>query len=427
MPKQKKHDHQRHKDRDRPARHRKALLVGVSLPSQPGYEVEEHLDELADLANSTGVQVVGRAVQHRKKVVAATFIGKGKAEEIATGAKHLGADLLIFDDDLSASQVKNLEEIVDLQVMDRSALILELFDLRAKTREARTQVELARLNYLLPRLTRRWTHLSRQVGGIGVRGGEGETQLEADRRILRGRIKQLKRDLKKIEKTRSVQRGGRSKNRVVALAGYTNAGKSTLFNRLTQAGTYAEDKLFATLDSKLRRGAIGPRQVVVFADTVGFIRKLPHHLVASFKSTLEEIAEADLVLHVIDRSNPRWEDQKEIAEQVLADLGIETDRILTVYNKIDMLDDPVFHEDRSGTVGAAARNVLARNGALAVSAASGAGLDELKDELCQRLYPDYALPPVDAGDYRVPTDPDPPAGDDPEPTPDSVDDPAPTR
>jgi hypothetical protein len=204
------------------------VLVGLALPTQPPGLVEEHLDELAELTASAGVEVAARAVQSRRSPHARTFIGPGKAEEIGTAASSLGADLLIFDDDLSASQVRKLEDIVDRQVLDRSGLILEIFQQRAKSREALTQVELARLKYLLPRLTRRWTHLSRQVGGIGVRGGEGETQLEADRRMLRKQIQRLEKDLAKIERTRDVQRRGRRGANVVALAGYTNAGKSTL-------------------------------------------------------------------------------------------------------------------------------------------------------------------------------------------------------
>ena len=277
---------------------------------------------------------------------------------------------MIFDDDLSPSQIKNLEDILERQVVDRSALILDIFVHRARTREARTQVELAQLEYMLPRLTRRWTHLSRQAGGIGVRGGEGEKQLEADRRMLRTRIKGLKKQLEKIEKTREVQRRGRRGARVVALAGYTNAGKSTLFNSLTQADVKAEDRLFATLDSRLRTGGVGVRgETAIFSDTVGFIRKLPHHLVASFKSTLEEIARADLVLHVIDRSHPRWREQKDVADEVLADLGVEEDQVLEVYNKSDLLP-----EGASG------------NGeGVWVSALTGEGLDELRERIVSRL------------------------------------------
>ena len=345
--------------------------MGLSLPGQPGWLVEEHLDELAELTRSAGVEVAARAMQQRKTPHAGTFIGRGKAEEVGAAARELGADLAIFDDDLSASQVKNLEEILDLQVIDRSGLILEIFVQRARTGEARTQVELARLEYLLPRLTRRWTHLSRQVGGIGVRGGEGETQLEADRRMLRQRIRQLKRDLEKIERTRQVQRRGRRDALQIALAGYTNAGKSTLFNQLTKAGARVEDRLFATLDSKLRRGALSPDTVVVFADTVGFIRKLPHHLVASFKSTLEEITYADLVLHVVDRSHPQWQDQLEVGEAVLQDLGVDGDRVVTLFNKSDLAGDPARSTE----------------GALWISARTGSGLEGMKKAILERLVP----------------------------------------
>ncbi|HEY9420430.1 MAG TPA: GTPase HflX [Thermoanaerobaculia bacterium] len=343
--------------------------MGLILPGQPGYVVEEHLDELAQLADTAGAQTVGRAMQARKAPDAATFIGKGKAEEIGETARELGADLLIFDDDLSGSQVRKLEELTKLSVMDRSALILDIFDQRAHTREARTQVELARLNYMLPRLTRQWSHLSRQGGGFGQRGGEGEKQLEQDRRLLRARIKRLEEDLEKIERTRGVQRGGRSGAPTVALTGYTNAGKSTLFNRLTSAGTLAEDRLFATLDAKLRRGSVDGSRTVVFADTVGFIRKLPHHLVSSFRSTLGEITAADVVLHVIDRSHPHWQEQAEVAEAVMEELGVERDRVVRVYNKTDLLPED---EPRNGE-------------SLWVSAVTGEGVSALKSELARRF------------------------------------------
>ena len=348
---------------------RAALVVGTRLGAQPAFVVEEHLDELEDLVTSAGVRVAGRAVQARQAPNPATFIGRGKAEEFGRGARQLGADLVVFDDDLTGSQVKNLEEIMELQVMDRSSVILEIFGQRARSREARTQVELAQLNYLLPRLTRRWRHLERQVGGIGVRGGAGETQLEADRRMLRQRVGRLERELAKIERTRAIQRRGRRGVPEVALAGYTNAGKSTLFNALTASTTPVEDRLFATLDARLRRGAVAPAKVVVFADTVGFIRKLPHHLVASFKSTLEEVVWADVVLHVVDRSHPRWEEQMEVAEGVLRELGVEPERIVRVFNKSDLLPGG---ERRDG-------------GALWISASTGQGLDALKAELARRL------------------------------------------
>ncbi len=363
---------------------RRAFLVGLVLPGQPGWLVEEHLDELTDLVRSAGLEVAGRALQQRKAPDARTFIGRGKTGEVATAAGHLDADLVVFDDDLSPSQVKNLEEELDLQVIDRSGLILEIFHQRARTREARTQVELARLRYLLPRLTRRWSHLSRQVGGIGVRGGEGEKQLEADRRMLRRRIEHLERDLEKIERTRAIQRRGRRQIAQVALAGYTNAGKSTLFNRLTHSDAHVEDRLFATLDSRLRRGGIdGTGQVAVFADTVGFIRKLPHHLVASFRSTLGEVATADLVLHVVDRSHPQWRDQLQVAEEVLEELGVERRRVVTVFNKSDLLGETIR---RSGD-------------ALWVSALTGDGVDELRADLRGRLdllaHPRAEAPPAE--------------------------------
>lgn len=361
---------------ERKSRPRRAYLMAVHMLGQPAWEVEDHLDELARLAVSAGVQVMGRAIQKRRSPDPATFIGSGKAKQVAKLADEHECDVILFDDDLTASQVQKLENLMDRQVMDRSGLILEIFHQRARTREARTQVELAQLQYLLPRLTRRWEHLSRQAGGIGVRGGEGETQLEADRRMLRRRIGRLEKDLEKIERTRQTQRGGRSGATTVALAGYTNAGKSTLFNRLTETGAdaKAEDRLFATLDSKLRRGVLDyhrPQDGVVFADTVGFIRKLPHNLVSSFRSTLGEVADADLVLHVVDRSHPGWEEQMDVAEDVLEDLGVERERILRVFNKVDRLP-----EVEAGSDG---------NGAVHVSATSGEGLDALREAAQERL------------------------------------------
>ncbi|MDY7093773.1 MAG: GTPase HflX [Acidobacteriota bacterium] len=366
-------------DEDGPTVPRRAFLVGVSLGGEPLDTVEEHLDELEELVTSCGGQVLGQATQRRRSPSASTFIGSGKAQEIGEVARNLGAEVVVFDDDLSPSQIKNLEKATDLAVMDRSSVILEIFSRRARSREAKTQVELARLNYLLPRLTRRWSHLSRQAGGIGVRGGEGESQLEADRRMLRQRIKRLEKALVGIEKTRALQRRSRRRVPTVALAGYTNAGKSTLFNQLTQAGVKAQDRLFATLDARLRRGALDPYHVVIFADTVGFIRKLPHHLVSSFRSTLEEITEADLVLHVVDRSHPAWEDQLRVADEVLDDLGVEREKTLVVFNKVDRLE-----ADHAPTAAEAGRN------AVAVSALTGEGLDDLRQCILKQLFPEAA-------------------------------------
>ena len=350
-------------------RPRRAQLVGVAIGPQKVYEVEEHLDELAELVATAGAQVVGRTLQRRPAPDPATFIGGGKVEEIAVETAARRLDLVVFDDDLSGGQVKALEQKLGVPVLDRSSLILDIFERRARSREARTQVELARLKYDLPRLTRRWGHLSRQVGGIGVRGGVGETQLEADRRVLRQKIARLERDLEQIERTRRTQRERRTGAPTVALAGYTNAGKSTLFNALTQADALAENRLFATLDTKMRRAELAPAQWAVIADTVGFIRKLPHHLVASFRSTLEETAYADVVVHVVDRSHPAWEDQQTTAEQVLDDLGVARERILTVWNKADRV--PVG-ERFAGSE-------------LWLSALTGEGLMALRGELLRRL------------------------------------------
>jgi GTPase len=351
---------------------RRAYLAGLVLPGGSAAETEEHLDELAALADTAGADVVGRALQARSAPDPKLLLGRGRLERIAAELVELGADLVVFDDDLTGSQAKNLGELLGVDVLDRSGLILRIFEQRARSREARTQVELARARYDLPRLARQWRHLSRQAGGIGVRGGEGETQLEADRRMLRRRIARLERDLASIERMRRTQRAGRRGVPVVALGGYTNAGKSTLFNRLTQDGTLAEDRLFATLDSRLRRGVLRPGgETVVFADTVGFIRKLPHHLVASFRSTLEEVVQADLVVHVVDRSHPRWEEQRQVAEEVLAELGVAPENILTVFNKVDLLRGPV----------------ALPTGELALSAASGQGIEALKAAIERRLRP----------------------------------------
>jgi GTP-binding protein HflX len=265
--------------------------------------------------------------------------------------------------------VRNLEKIIEAKVIDRSALILDIFAGRARSREARTQVELAQLEYMLPRLTRQWSHLSRQTGGAGAKRGVGETQLEMDRRIIRTRIAHLKTELKKIEKNRETQRKSRRSVFTVALVGYTNAGKSTLFNRLTGGGALAADQLFATLDAKSQRVAFEMPLETVAIDTVGFIRKLPHHLVASFRSTMEEAVAADLVLHVIDQSHPQYEEQRTVGDQVLEDLGVDSGKVLEVYNKSDLLD-PKFGESRRGSVN--------------VSALTGRGVDRLVEAIAER-------------------------------------------
>jgi GTP-binding protein HflX len=339
------------------------LAVGLVLPTLTRTVAEEHLEELSKLIETAGGTVARTVVAKRTRPDPASFIGSGKAEEIKKLASDHKATLIVFDDDLSPAQVRNLEKIIGLPVMDRSALILDIFAGRARSRESRTQVELARLEYMLPRLTRQWSHLSRQAGGTGARAGAGETQLEADRRIVRTRIGRLKDDLAKIERTRKTQRKGRSRAYTVALVGYTNAGKSTLFNRLTSGKATAMDKLFATLDAKSQRAAFEMPRETVIIDTVGFIRKLPHHLVASFRSTMEEAVAADLVLHIIDASHPQFEEQREIGEQVLAELGVASERVVEVYNKSDRLHEH-FAQPR-------------RKGGLVVSALTGDGIERL--------------------------------------------------
>ena len=343
------------------------IAVGLILPELSRNTAEEHLDELAQLIEAAGGTVVETIVAKRRAPDPATWIGSGKAEEVKDVATRHRATLVVFDDDLSPAQTRNLERIIGTKIVDRSGLILDIFASRARSREARTQVELAQLEYMLPRLAKAWTHLSRQAGGIGTRG-VGETQLEIDRRIVRNRISHLKADLTKIERTRDTQRKARGKAFTVALTGYTNAGKSTLFNRLTRGGALAANQLFATLDAKSQKAAFDvPRETVVI-DTVGFVRKLPHNLVASFRSTMEEAVAADLVLHVIDVSHPQFEDQRAVGDEVLRDLGIPADRVIEVYNKVDKTD--AFTPRRRDTV--------------AVSGLTGRGVERLIQLIVER-------------------------------------------
>jgi GTP-binding protein HflX len=347
----------------------KAILVGLVLPERSRAQVDEHLEELQKLTESAGGAVVGKVLQERPAPDSATYIGRGKVEQIEQLAAQTRAGLIIFDDDLTPAQVRNLEQQIPAKVIDRSGLILDIFARRARSSESRTQVELAQLNYLLPRLTRQWSHLSRQAGGIGTRG-VGETQLELDRRIVRERISRLRIELTRIEQTRETQRRARTHAFVVAIVGYTNAGKSTLFNQLTHGSAEAVDKLFATLDAKLQRSHLPMPMATVFIDTVGFIRKLPHHLVASFRSTMEEAVAADLVLHVINLGHPHVQEQRDVGRQVLQDLGIGAERVLEVYNKADQIEgDPLFRPDDSSVT---------------VSALTGAGIPELMDAIRRR-------------------------------------------
>jgi GTP-binding protein HflX len=316
-----------------------AVLVGHA--GREGGALECSLDELALLADTAGARVVDRIVQRRGTVHPATFIGKGKVEEVKSLAEERTAEVAIFDDDLSPAQVRNLEKALGLKVVDRSELILDIFARRARTRESRLQVELAQLEYSLPRLTGMWKHLERQAGGIGTRG-PGETQLETDRRLVGERIAKLKRDLAAVERERETQRRKRRREFRAALVGYTNAGKSTLFNALTRANVFVENRLFATLDATTRQMVSPDRTVALLTDTVGFIRKLPHHLVASFRSTLSEATEADVLVQVVDASDPDFRRQMQAVESVLDELLTEPRPSLLVFNKSDRLEDPTM-------------------------------------------------------------------------------------
>ena len=318
----------------------RAILVGVIHGKLDELIIDEHLDEMELLAVTAGAKVVGRVTQRLNKINPAYFVGKGKAEQIMNQVKELGVSLVIFDEDLSPAQTKNFQELSEeVKVIDRSALILDIFQKHAKTKEAKTQVELAHLQYLLPRLTRMWTHLERQMGGIGTRAGAGETQIEVDRRLIGQRIAKLKKELAKIERERDTQSRRRKDQFRVALVGYTNAGKSTLMNAITGADVYIRDQLFATLDTTIRSTVIDGEHEILLSDTVGFIRKLPHHLVASFRSTLQEVLEADLILIVLDASSPQVIEHLDTINDVLADLGADKNTSIIVLNKIDTIDE----------------------------------------------------------------------------------------
>ncbi|NNG27195.1 MAG: GTPase HflX [Ignavibacteriaceae bacterium] len=316
----------------------RAILVALSTRSVNKEVVEEHISELEELADTAGADTIFKIVQTRGAADPAYYIGKGKAEELAQFVELNEISLLVFDDDLTAVQVRNLEKLIDRKIIDRSGLILDIFAIRAKSKEAKTQVELAQLEYLLPRLTRAWTHLSKQYGGIGTKG-PGETQIETDRRLIRNRISHLKEKLKKIESQRTTQSSGRQAYIKIALAGYTNAGKSTLFNLLTKADVFSEDKLFATLDSTTRAVALDTKEKILMSDTVGFIRKLPPHLVASFKSTLNEVRDADVIIHLIDFSHQYYEDHLKIVEETLKEFGSKDKKEVKVFNKVDLIKD----------------------------------------------------------------------------------------
>ena len=318
----------------------RALLIGLEKEGVSKWDLQDSLDELRELANSAGAEVIDTVTQKLQKPTAPYYIGRGKAELIKDSCQDRQVTSVIFDDELSPAQGRNLENLFARKVLDRTQLILDIFAQRARSREGRLQIELAQLQYLLPRLTRMWHHLSRQTGGIGTRG-PGETQLEVDRRRVQERIARLERELEAVRKTRAVQRQGRKRHQwpVAAVVGYTNAGKSTLLNLLTGADLVAENKLFATLDPTTRSFVLPNKQRVLLTDTVGFLRKLPHTLIESFKATLEEVSEADLLIHIVDLSHPRVDEQMEAVDAVIKELDAFGKQTLIVFNKIDNLEN----------------------------------------------------------------------------------------
>ena len=363
----------------------RVFLVGVELKSGNHADTRDSLAELGELAATAGGEVVGDGLQKIEAPNPATFIGKGKAEEFAHFCKRHDVDTVIFDDDLSPAQSRNLERIFNCRVQDRTSLILDIFAQRARTREGKLQIELAQLEYLLPRLTRFWTHLSRQRGSTGSIGGEGESQLEADRRKVQERIDKLTRDLDTVRRQRATQRAGRQRSQwpLASIVGYTNAGKSTLLNALTGADVMAKDILFATLDPTTRRLRLPSNQNVLVTDTVGFIRKLPHGLVEAFKATLEEVVQADLLLHVVDISHPLAEEQIAAVNTVLAEIGAGEKSTIMVLNKMDRLNAG------SNGAGAGALHRLQERHphAVAISAVTGEGMASLLAEIGTQLRP----------------------------------------
>lgn len=371
----------------------KVLLVGVALNDSDS--VETSLDELGELAETAGAEAVGRIVQNRESIHPGTYIGKGKIEEVAELADRLGASGIICDDELTPAQMKNLGEALDLKVMDRTMVILDIFAQRASTREGKLQVELAQLRDRLTRLVGMGRSLSRLGGGIGTRG-PGEKKLEVDRRRIRDRISQLKKELAEVTADREVRRAVRTKNQVpvAAIVGYTNAGKSTLLNYLTGAGVLEEDKLFATLDPTTRSLTLENGQKLLLTDTVGFIRKLPHHLVDAFRSTLEEAKYADIILHVVDSSNPNFDMQMYVVYDTLKQLGIQDKPVITVWNKQDLLEEPVTVRD------------FKADKTVKISARTGQGLDDLLSAVSEllresKILVEKTFPYDRAGDIQI--------------------------
>lgn len=364
----------------------RAILVGVMLPHQREDQVSEHLNELAFLAETAGAVTLKKFFQRMPAPDPRTFIGSGKVQEIREYIQRKAVDLVVFDDDLSGTQLHALEEELKVKILDRSTLILDIFARRARTAQAKAQVELAQLQYLLPRLKGLWTHLERQRGGIGMRG-PGEKEIETDRRQVKHQIALLKKQLERIDRQNRTQRQARGELIRAALVGYTNVGKSTLMNALSKADVFAENKLFATLDTTTRKVVIG-RMPFLLSDTVGFIRKLPHHLIESFKSTLDEVREADLLLHVVDLSHPRFEDQIKTVNETLQELGTHEKKVIMVFNKLDAYEQQTFDpfvpaEVREELIHQLHISLMKqyRGDVVLIAATSGRNLNVLRDKL----------------------------------------------
>ena len=359
----------------------RAILVGVCTAQMTFQQAKEYLEELAFLAETAGARAVRSFIQRRDKPVNSTYIGKGKLEEVKEAIESAQANLVIFDDDLSPSQIRNLDKSLGVKVLDRSSLILHIFSERARTAQAKIQVDLAQYQYLLPRLTGMWTHLSRQKGGIGLKGA-GEKEIETDRRVIRQKISHLQKELKKIDRQELTRRKNRSQFVRVALVGYTNVGKSTLMNLLSKSTVLAENKLFATLDTTVRKVNLYGIPFLL-SDTVGFIRKLPHHLVECFNSTLAESRESDILLHVVDVTHPHVEDHIRVVKKTLEDMGLGDRDTITVFNKVDMLEPEEREKIESHWV------VKNNQPAICVSAANKINIDAFRNLLTQKIVEHY--------------------------------------
>jgi GTP-binding protein HflX len=363
----------------------RAILVGIITPGQSDAQTREYLEELEFLVATAGGETIHRFTQRMQRPDRATFVGTGKLEEIKDYIKAEEIDIVVFDDELSPSQLRNIENELQIKILDRSNLILDIFAKRAQTSQAKTQVELAQLQYMLPRLTRLWTHLERQKGGIGMRG-PGETQIETDRRIILNKISLLKERLDEIDKQNATQRKNRHQLVRVALVGYTNVGKSTIMNMLSKSEVFAENKLFATLDTTVRKVVIDNLPFLL-SDTVGFIRKLPHHLVECFKSTLDEVREADILIHVVDISHPNFEDHMNTVNETLKELGAIDKEMITVFNKIDAYQNLEKEDDELITLADFEQSWMAKNSnpALFISATKKENLEQFRTLLYDRI------------------------------------------